>query len=385
MSPAPRNWGTAARGKLTADQWKVVATVHLPVSLIRLWGGEQGRYSLMLHNFMDLSAAIQLGNQRIITKKHITDYERLILRYLQGVKVLFKDASLQPIHHVAMHAGEFLRLFGPTHSVRTPGFERFNERLGLQNTNMKSGGLLLPLLYSPETDIFSGDLEATFTMTAARAANLEWIMHTENVSHYIRPLLDAFLRVANEDHRGTRLADEHHFPSQKPPKKGKLGPQVYKLLLTLVAEIPSLSRSAFSGPVPPYVLELEKISISGVIYAREKSLPRDSNVIFRRPGGSSDRVGRIKQIFQSEYVVSGVTLLVVAQHRLVADSTVQNTYGQFGFAGGYLCHPGEDGRQYVVRSTDVICHYSKTTLLWEGQMLMHALPLNSVCRHLSVQ
>jgi hypothetical protein len=53
--------------------------------------------------------------------------------------MLFKDTPLQPIHHVSVHAGEFLRLFGPTHSVRTPGFERFNEKLGLQNTNRKSG------------------------------------------------------------------------------------------------------------------------------------------------------------------------------------------------------------------------------------------------------
>lgn len=139
ISPAPRNWGTAARGKLTADQWKVIATVHLPITLIRLWGTKEGRYFLLLCNFMDLSAAVQLANQRIVTQKHIDDYERLILRYLQGIKVMFKDVPLQPIHHVSLHAGEFLKLFGPTHSVRTPGFERFNEKLGLQNTNMKSG------------------------------------------------------------------------------------------------------------------------------------------------------------------------------------------------------------------------------------------------------
>ena len=139
MSPAPPNWGTAARGKITADQWKVIATVHLPVTLIRLWGTKEGRHFLLLCNFMDLSAAIQLANQRIITDKHISDYERLILRYLQGLKVMFKDTPFQPIHHAALHAGDFLKLFGPTHSVRTPGFERFNERLGLQNTNMKSG------------------------------------------------------------------------------------------------------------------------------------------------------------------------------------------------------------------------------------------------------
>ena len=139
MSPAPRNWGTAARGKLTADQWKVIATVHLPTTLIRLWGRKEGRYFLLLCNFMDLSAAIQLANQRVITDKHVNDYEQLILRYLQGLKVMFKDTSLQPIHHASLHAGDFLKLFGPTHSVRTPGFERFNEKLGMQNTNMKSG------------------------------------------------------------------------------------------------------------------------------------------------------------------------------------------------------------------------------------------------------
>ena len=144
MSPAPRNWGSAKRGKLTADQWKVVTTVHLPITLMRLWGASQeGRLFLMLCNFMDLSAAIQLANQRIITEKHIEDYERLILRYLLGLVAIFKDTQLQPIHHVSMHAGDFLRLFGPTHSVRTPGFERFNEKLGLQNTNQKSGGFSL--------------------------------------------------------------------------------------------------------------------------------------------------------------------------------------------------------------------------------------------------
>ena len=85
MSPAPRNWGTATRGKLTADQWKVVVTVHLPITLMRLWGTlQEGRYFLMLCNFMDLSAAIQLANQRVITEKHIEDYEKLILRYLSS-------------------------------------------------------------------------------------------------------------------------------------------------------------------------------------------------------------------------------------------------------------------------------------------------------------
>ena len=212
-------------------------------------------------------------------------------------------------------------------------------------------------------------------------------MHSGNISGHVQPLVDVFLKVSNEDHRGTRLADENHFPPQKPPQNATLEPRIHKLLVGLINDIPSLARHSLLVPIAPSVLELEKISISGVIYAREKSLPRDSNIIFRRPGGLSDRVGRIKQIFQSDYIVSEVTLLVVAHHRLVADPIAQGSYGRFGFAGGYLYDPEEDSRQYVIRSTDVICHFARTSLVWEGEALMHALPLNSVrcCRCSSIE
>lgn len=139
MSPAPSNWGTAARGKLTADQWMVVCTVHLPVTLIRLWGGLTDRRFDLLRNFIDLTSAIQLATQRSITLQIIEDHEWLITRYLTEMKTLFKGRKVQPIHHVALHTGEFLRLFGPTHPVQAFGGERFLEVLGMQNVNKKSG------------------------------------------------------------------------------------------------------------------------------------------------------------------------------------------------------------------------------------------------------
>jgi len=218
-------------------------------------------------------------------------------------------------------------------------------------------------------------------MTACRTANLEWMMHSVNLSGHVRPLVDEYLKVSNEDHRGTRLADENHFTPQKPPQNATLEPQVHKLFLSLINDIPSLARHRLLEPITPDVLTLEKISISGVIYTQEESLPRDSNIIFRQPGGSSNRIGRIKETFQSEHIVPGMTLLVVAQHKLIADPVAQGAYGRFGFAGGYLCDPREDGRRYVIRSTDVICHFARTPLVWEGEPLMHTLPLNSVCHH----
>lgn len=140
VSPAPMNWGTTERGKLSADQWKTVCTVHLVITLVRLWGGEDGRKYEILSNFMDLITAVVLLNMRFTSESLVVEYEEAILRYLQGLKALYKDAKFKPIHHASLHLGEFLRFFGPVHAYRSFPFERFNYMLQKQNTNAKFGG-----------------------------------------------------------------------------------------------------------------------------------------------------------------------------------------------------------------------------------------------------
>lgn len=215
-------------------------------------------------------------------------------------------------------------------------------------------------------------------MTACRAANLEWMMRSEGLPVSSKPLVESFLKLSTEDHRGTRLTDEVHSPPTRTPRGTVLDSAVHALLLRLVKDmcIPNGLH-----PISPDVSELDKTAISGIIYASEKSLPRDSNIIFRRPGGASERVGRIKLIFQSENsALSGMTFLVVSQHKLIADTVAQSTYKQFGFAGGILCAIQEDNRLHVIHTTDVVCHFAKTTLSSGGATLMHVLPLNMVCR-----
>ena len=212
-------------------------------------------------------------------------------------------------------------------------------------------------------------------MTACRTANLEWMMHRPDLQSSIKPLVESFLKVSNEDHRGTRLADESHFPPSKPPRGVTLDPQVHETLIRLINGVPS---TGTPRPTASNALEIEKVSISGVIYASEKSLPRDSNVIFRRPGGSSSRAGRIKLIFQSHYQ-TGATFLAIAQYKLIAAAHPQNVYRRFGFAGGFLCDTEEDGHLLVVRTEDVVCHFARTMLVPREENLMHVLPLNSVC------
>ena len=64
VTDVPRDWGTKTRGKLSANNWRVICTVHLPITLIRLWGGEDAPEDrkLKLQNFMDLSIAVQIAN-----------------------------------------------------------------------------------------------------------------------------------------------------------------------------------------------------------------------------------------------------------------------------------------------------------------------------------
>ena len=88
---------------------------------------------------MDLTSAVQLATQRSITAEMIDNHELLIARYLNGMKRLFKGNKVQPIHHAALHASDFLRLFGPTHAVQAFGGERLLGELSLQNVNNKSG------------------------------------------------------------------------------------------------------------------------------------------------------------------------------------------------------------------------------------------------------
>ncbi|KAA1480108.1 hypothetical protein DENSPDRAFT_789966, partial [Dentipellis sp. KUC8613] len=126
VSMAPRDWGTTKRGKLSANNWRVIATIHLPITLIRLWGDTNAtaRQQNMLDNFIDLMYAVQLANLREVSLEHIALYQKYMRRYLEGYKSLYKDTRIKPIHHVAQHIDDFLFLFGPNHAHSAPFYER---------------------------------------------------------------------------------------------------------------------------------------------------------------------------------------------------------------------------------------------------------------------
>ena len=144
LQPAPVSFGSTAGGKLSADEWRVVATVHLTITMIRLWGdlGPDDRKKKMLDNFMHLIRAVNIAGSLRISEPDIREYERSLLAYLRGIKELYEHARIKPNHHMAIHLADFLRKYGPVHSWRAYAFERFNYLLQSLNTNKQFGRFL---------------------------------------------------------------------------------------------------------------------------------------------------------------------------------------------------------------------------------------------------
>jgi hypothetical protein len=232
-----------------------------------------------------------------------------------------------------------------------------------------------------------GELEATFMMSVCRSSNLQALLDQDDLPEAAASLLSAYEAVSNEDHRGTRLADETHHPPPKPPVSVELQEESYHLLLRALDQRFRTTRYTAGdvGPpvVPRMVLELDKISIRGVIYASAKALPRDSDILFRREGGSGSRVGNIKSIFHLSHPtpagsVTTTTFLLVEQYSPITDQAMQSTYTRFGFAGGFLCHNRAQSGLHIISSDNVICHFAKTIFPQTNNDLMHVLPLNKV-------
>ncbi|KAI0688341.1 hypothetical protein C8T65DRAFT_530288, partial [Cerioporus squamosus] len=124
---APVNVGSAAAGTLSADQWRTLCTIHLPVTLVRMWAHlpESDRRRKMLDNFLHMVIAVRYGTARRMSAIRIQTYDYHILKYVHGLRDLFPEQELVPNQHLALHLGEVLYRFGPTQSYWAFPFERY--------------------------------------------------------------------------------------------------------------------------------------------------------------------------------------------------------------------------------------------------------------------
>jgi hypothetical protein len=145
LTSVPSDFGSASHGKLKADQWRVLGTTFLPVSLVRLWSvvevgnPRSERCRKILDVTMSLLSAVAIACSRVTSKKHAELYLKNMHSYLSGLKELFPEYSLHPNHHMALHLPDYLLLYGPVHSWWTFPFERLIGILQRISTNYKIG------------------------------------------------------------------------------------------------------------------------------------------------------------------------------------------------------------------------------------------------------
>lgn len=149
MGRVPRNLGSAAHGKLSADQWRTACTVHFVITLIRLWGmlPNDDRRKQILDNFIALVTAVLWAAKRSSSEEHIAIIRNQFEKYLTSLVDLFTTDALRPNHHLSLHLAECLEMFGPAHGWWAFPFERYNGVLQRFNTNSKIGEILVLEIY----------------------------------------------------------------------------------------------------------------------------------------------------------------------------------------------------------------------------------------------
>ena len=117
----------------------MICTIHLVITLIRLWKDKTGRKAELLSNFMDLITAVHITNMRVSSKNQVQAYNLYISRYASALSTLFPDVSIKLTVHAALHHGDIMDLFGPVHSHSAPFYEQYIYFLQWLNTNKKLG------------------------------------------------------------------------------------------------------------------------------------------------------------------------------------------------------------------------------------------------------
>lgn len=84
---------------------------------------------------MHLVTAVKLATMRTMTAERILQYEHHMHRYLETLLELYPGAEISSYQHMALHFGDQLRRFGPTHAWRCFPFERYNYLLQKIPTN----------------------------------------------------------------------------------------------------------------------------------------------------------------------------------------------------------------------------------------------------------
>ncbi|KAJ3765827.1 hypothetical protein FB446DRAFT_609324, partial [Lentinula raphanica] len=382
IDPPPHNWGTKAAGKLSADEWKVVCSISLVITLIRIWGykyqhQQQSRHFQLLLNFLDLVHAIQLLNLRETSVDIGKRYQFLILQYLHNVLELFPDVSLKPNHHYAIHIAEDLDLMGPVHARNTPIFERTNHFLQEVKSNKHLGKLTFTVIY---VSCITGEVEATMQKAYCQEGMLHVILeHSPDLQDDIKEALDALHEIKQENHRGM-FAEADLSSWSSSAHKFKSSPIVITSatldqIVELLCDEHGVPHSIWEDKLSRDAFSLGGVTHDGVIFSLST---RQSSVVYRK-SQEEYGAGIIQRIISHEYWHPTLQKPKATIYLEVLEMTPINSEDDLyrKLKCGWLCLR-QPGPPRLVPLLQVISQFVKTNLLINGQPLTHVYPMPKV-------
>ncbi|KAJ7056513.1 hypothetical protein C8F01DRAFT_1309532 [Mycena amicta] len=185
IDPVPKNWGTTARGKLSAANWRTLFLIHFPTELIWLWKDNErgGRMDEILHITLVLAEMVEIVGMKTTSPELAAQYLRCYEVFFSGILKLFRENQIAPWVHQLGHIAQNLKINGPSHSHQAQFYERHIHKLQETNTNNKPG-----------------QMQKTFLYSAARAANLMWALERDEAT---KSSVKRVLEVYNRDTKQT--------------------------------------------------------------------------------------------------------------------------------------------------------------------------------------
>ncbi|KAI6121623.1 hypothetical protein F5141DRAFT_1061303 [Pisolithus sp. B1] len=352
--------------------WKDQERLQLPSFLSPgppKFGSQKQTLSQMLDNFMHLITAIHLANLRSISSQDIADYTFHMDSYLRGFAELYKEAKIQPTHHLSLHFGTLLTHFGPVHSWRAWSFERYNYVLQNIETNRKFG-----------------ELELSFMRDACRASNLAAYILGGQIPGVLDKLWSAFQQTFHSDIHGTRLHDILAFGRSS-------GTQAHLRHLAAVGRQANEDNKyiqlamEYLGTCNLSLSFCTKLQREGMVFQAAARSPRDANVIvWDKHSREKCTAARILALFTDTTATTSPTpsFAVIERHVELSQKDQElDPYWHFGFpiAGALYYdkfHPPE-----VISLNKLMTQFAKMVFIHESlnAEVAHVLPIFKVFLH----
>ncbi len=410
LEKPPSNLGDASHGKLKADQWRVLCTVHMVITLVRLWGhsGATDEERQVLQNFIHLIVAIDLASRRSMSADRAALYDHHMYAYMQGLREIF-DHHLVPNHHLALHLSRCLELFGPVHGWWAYPFERYNGLLQRLNTNHKPREHIFTCfshrLFIRSTHPIIGEMPMTFMRSFYAGSRLRHIMNTADWPELpiYQQWLDSFKRTFSELTRGTRVTDALSFEfvnATRPPStthdyaedsQTTLPSIIYDSLLSVITSRGSVFASAYGtritrqlATLPTQAQFVKSVLHDGVTFTDSG---RNSFVTYRIRTGQveSQGAGRIDKIFyhrrKEGQTIVVEPFVVIHEYRCLSKEHEQlDPYRALDGLNTKLYYNSFDATPRLLPLNDIIAHFASLVYTPQdiGQKCIVVLSLDRV-------